>query len=267
MYFENFDLKNTYTPVNADKLEQLLIQTQYPKDKTHKLVDGFKNGFDLGYRGKTKVKLTSANLKLTIGNKTELWNKVMKRVQLKRYAGPFRTIPFKYYIQSPIGLVPKDGGTKTRLIFHLSYPKEGTTSVNANTPEELTSVSYPDFDRAVQLCINEGKGCKAGKSDLSAAFRHLCMAKRWWKYLVMKAQSPLDQKTYYFVDKCLPFGSSISCAHFQEFLNALSHIIGGSRGGRARRAPPHLPGILVFIGGSREAHPARTPPFAWHPSF
>ena len=25
-----------------------------------------------------------------------------------------------------------------------------------------------------------------------------------------------------------------------------SLVIGGSRGGRARRAPPHLPGILVF---------------------
>ena len=26
----------------------------------------------------------------------------------------------------------------------------------------------------------------------------------------------------------------------------LTKTIGGSRGGRARRAPPHLPGILVF---------------------
>ena len=43
--------------------------------------------------------------------------------------------------------------------------------------------------------------------------------------------------------------------------------IGGSRGGRARRAPPHLPGILVFIGGSRVARLAHAPPFAWHPSF
>ena len=26
----------------------------------------------------------------------------------------------------------------------------------------------------------------------------------------------------------------------------MKQVIGGSRGGRARRAPPHLPGILVF---------------------
>ena len=31
-------------------------------------------------------------------------------------------------------------------------------------------------------------------------------------------------KWYYFVDKCLPFGSSISCAQFQAFSNALKHI-------------------------------------------
>ena len=30
---------------------------------------------------------------------------------------------------------------------------------------------------------------------------------------------------YYFVDKCLPFGASISCAHFQEFSNAVAHIV------------------------------------------
>ena len=41
----------------------------------------------------------------------------------------------------------------------------------------------------------------------------------------MKAVSPLDGKTYYFVDKCLPFGASISCAHFQRFSNAVKHIV------------------------------------------
>ena len=43
----------------------------------------------------------------------ELWNKVMKGVNLKRYAGPFDSIPFENYVQSPIGLIPKDGGKST----------------------------------------------------------------------------------------------------------------------------------------------------------
>ena len=54
-YFENFDLQSIVTPVNADRLEQLLIETKYPKNKTKKLIDGFRNGFDLGYRGPTKI--------------------------------------------------------------------------------------------------------------------------------------------------------------------------------------------------------------------
>ena len=39
------------------------------------------------------------------------------------------------------------------------------------------------------------------------------------------AVSPIDGKTYYFIDKCLPFGASISCAHFQEFSNAIAHVV------------------------------------------
>ena len=41
----------------------------------------------------------------------------------------------------------------------------------------------------------------------------------------MKAKNPRDGVTYYFVDKCLPFGASISCAIFQAFSDALSHIV------------------------------------------
>ena len=32
-------------------------------------------------------------------------------------------------------------------------------------------------------------------------------------------------KIYYFVDKCLPFGSSISCAIFQEVSNAIAWVV------------------------------------------
>ena len=191
-----------------------------------KLINGFTHGFDIGYSGPEDVKITSPNLKFReVGNSVILWNKVMKEVKEQRYAGPFKEIPFDNYIQSPIGLVPKDGGKDTRLIFHLSYPRGTKTSVNANTPPELCSVVYPDFNDAIQLCIKEGKSCKIAKSDMKSAFRNLGIKKEHWKFLVMKAVSPIDGKTYYFVDKCLPFGASISCSHFQRFSNAIKHIV------------------------------------------
>ena len=98
----------------------------YDEYKTKHLVDGFTHGFDLKFRGNHKVKRTAANLKFQpgVGSPLELWNKVMKEVKAKRYAGPFVKPPFEHFIQSPIGLVPKDKGTKTRLIFHLSHPRK-----------------------------------------------------------------------------------------------------------------------------------------------
>ena len=40
----------------------------------------------------------------------------------------------------------------------------------------------------------------------------------------MKARDPMTKAWKYFVDKCLPFGSLISCALFQCFSDALRHI-------------------------------------------
>ena len=224
LYCTNFDFTNVVTPVNVENLEKLGRASGYDEDKLDLLIDGFKNGFDLGYEGPQKVVRTAPNLPFKVRDEIELWNKVMKEVKLKCFAGPFAKSPFKYYIQSPIGLVPKDGGRDTRLIFHLSYPKNGSTSVNANTPKDKCKVKYPDFSDAIKLCIKEGKFCHLSRSDLKSAFRNLGISKKYWKYLLMKARNPFDKLWYIFVDKCLPFGAGISCALFQSFSNCVAHM-------------------------------------------
>ena len=175
-WFENFDIHDIVTPVNANILGDLLKEGGYDSVKTKFLVEGFKNGFSLEFKGKRHdIQREAPNIKIRIGSKKEMWNKIMKEVKLGRYAGPFLEPPFKDYIQSPIGLVPKDGGKKTRLIFHLSYPRDGD-SVNSGIPKEKCSVSYPDFDSAIKLCQITGKTGKMvflGKSDMSLAFRNL----------------------------------------------------------------------------------------------
>ena len=194
-------------------------------------MDGFRNDFTLGYQGRMDIQIKSPNLRFQegVGNEIELWNKVMKEVKEHRYAGPFKDIPFQDgggFIQSPIGLVPKDNGTSTRLIFHLSYPRgANSTSINANTPKDICTVCYPDFISAVRLCLKEGRNCFCSKSDWKSAFRHFPIQKHFWRFLIMKARNPIDKKWYYFVDKCMPFGASISCAHFQTFSNAISYIM------------------------------------------
>ena len=64
-----------------------------------------------------------------------------------------------------------------------------------------------------------------GKTDLSAAFRMLPLLIKCIYWLVFKVKDLVDGKTKYFIEKCLPFGASISCSHYQRFSNALWHIL------------------------------------------
>ena len=223
-YYENFDLESIVTPVNVERYAELLAISGYDKKKSDFLIDGFKHGFSIGYSGSMKLKRTAPNLRLRVGNETVLWNKVMKEVKLKRYAGPYAKPPFEFFVQSPIGLVPKDGGHETHLIFHLSYPRSGN-SINSETPVDICKVKYCKFDDAIRHCLEEGVGCHISCSDFSAAFRNLGIKPEHWPLLMMKAKSPIDGKWYYFIDKCLPFGASISCAHFQAFSDSVAHVV------------------------------------------
>ena len=227
-WFTNYDLCSIETPVKVDILEQLLIESNYDAEKSSYLIEGFTNGFELMFEGDRKVKRLAPNLPFIegVGDKFELWNKVMTEVEAKRYAGPYESPPFKYFIQSPLGLVPKDKGKKTRLIFHLSYPRKGAySSINSEIPYEFCKVKYPSFDNAVKLCLEAGKNCHAAKSDMARAFRNVPLAVKEFAILLMKAEHPLTGKTFFFVEKCLPFGSSISCKIFQDFSDAVAHIV------------------------------------------
>ena len=133
-------------------------------------------------------------------------------------------------MQSPIGLVLK-GENQTRLIFHLSYDfnkQSGLGSLNANTPKEKCHVKYNDLDHAMEASFL-WKGTDGrifySKSDVKSAFHLVPLRKGLWQWLILKAEHPVTVVTYYFVDKCLPFGASISCSHFQRFSNSIKHVV------------------------------------------
>ena len=181
----------------------------------------------------------------------------MKEVKAQRYAGPYDDIPFENYIQSPIGLLLK-AGNKTRFIFHLSYESskdELGRSLNGCTPKEKCTVKYNNLDTAVKQCILESEHVELvnvdrsklvflGKTDLLSAFCVLPMQVGCFQWLVLMAEDPKDQKIKYFVDKCLPFGVSISCSHYQRFLNALRHIMEFHT---QRKAITNYPDDFLFI--------------------
>ena len=145
---------------------------------------------------------------------------MIHEVNLMRFAGPFTTVPFKHFIQSPVGLVEKKPGNQTRPIFHLNHPRnppEGVPrSVNHYIPDELSTVKHRDLDHTVKMCAYIGSMGFLAKSDMKSALRHLPIHPQDWPLLVMMARNSADNKKYYFFDKNLPFGSKISCSHFQR---------------------------------------------------
>ena len=151
-------------------------------------------------------------------------------------------MPHEHFIQSPIGLIPKHNGNQgsgnhgngnrdqadkleTRLTFHLSHPRATASSVNRYTPKELCSVKYKNLDQAIKLCMHVGRGCFVAKSDMKSAFKNLPIRPEDWCWLIMKAKHLVTMETFYFVEKCVPFGGSISRCHFQRFSDAVEWIL------------------------------------------
>ena len=232
-YFYNYNVTSILTPVDVNRYKQLLIASNYDTEATRMLIQDFSEGFDLGYRGPYRRQDQSRNLPFQdgVGDKFVLWEKVMKEVREGRYAGRFRDIPYKFYAQSPIGLVPKGhDGFQTRLIFHLSYdfPK-GAKSFNFYTPADQCKVKYNDLDHAIKGCLQllqkfPHRNIWTAISDVKSAFRILPTHRRFWLLLMMMARDPKTGIRMYFLDKNLPFGSCMSCKLFQNFSNSLVHI-------------------------------------------
>lgn len=147
----------------------------------------------------------------------------MKEVKEKRVAGPFDRVPYEGFYQiSPLKLVPKQNN-KLRLVYNLSWPKG--KSVNDYVAQEYRSVVYPDFNDAVRMCMDEGKGAFMSQSDIQNAFRLAPVRVEDRPLQVMTANDPLDGVQKFFVDLNLPFGHAHSCKLFMRLSRAISHLV------------------------------------------
>ena len=105
--------------------------------------------------------------------------------------------------------------------------------MNFYTPDSFCTVKYQDLDQAILYCIdilNRSGNSKEqflyyGKTDLKSAFCLVPVKICQIHWLLIRAQNPNDGKFYFFADKNLPFGASISCKLFQDFSDSLRHIV------------------------------------------
>ena len=185
----------------------------YEKNDATFLFQGFSSGFRIPFDAPFTPRISS-NHKSALFHPDIVTKKLEKEINLGRVAGPFSEPPFNgQIIVSPIGLVEKKSGNDYRLIFDLSHPK--TASINSGIDHSLCTVQYASFDKAVDMVLDLGKGAFLSKIDIESAFRLLPIHPDDFRLLGM---THLDQ---YYVDKTLPFGCSISCAHFERFSSFL----------------------------------------------
>ena len=202
-----------YSPINLHILSKLL--SAYPdREAVYILFNGFRYGFRINYAG-PRVPYESRNFKSVLNNPAIAWEKVMNEVNAGRIAGPFSYRPISNLRVSPIGLVPKKT-VGIRLITNLSSPING--SVNDFIDTSYTSVQYSSFDRAVVMIKQLGFKPQCSKMDVQSAFRLLPMYQGEFDLLGFKISN------WYFIDKCLPMGCSVSCSNFERFSSFLHWV-------------------------------------------
>lgn len=203
------------TPVDVNTFEKLL--EGYPSDKKHYLIQGFSEGFRLGYTG-DRCPQTCNNLRTALQQPDIVKEKIQKELAAGRIAGPFDNPPFENLKLSPLGLVPKKKPGEFRLIHHLSYPRGSEESVNSNISKEFSSVKYASIDDAVHHIKRLGKGCFLAKTDLQSAFRIVPLHPDEYNLVGFT----WEDKFYH--DRCLIMGCSSSCHVFEEVSKALEWI-------------------------------------------
>ena len=105
------------TPVKVEMLNKLLLGYQ----NIAYLIDGFENGFRLGFVG-PRNSMSSPNLKSCKAHPDIVQEKINSELRANRVKGPFSEPPFPETKISPIGIVPKKAPSQFRLIHNLSFP-------------------------------------------------------------------------------------------------------------------------------------------------
>ena len=205
------------TPVSVHELETAL--SSHPnRTFVLGLCNIFKYGAHIGFQG-TRSARFSKNLPTAFNQPDIVSSNLAKEVSLGRTAGPFDTPPFPNFQISPIGLVPKKNSNKFRTIFHLSYPKSGSSSINYGISKDDFSLQYVTIDDAIKGIKRLGPGCFLAKADIESAFRLIPIHPSDYELLGMY----WDGKYYY--DRVLLFGLRSAPSIFNQLSDALEWIL------------------------------------------
>ena len=230
------------TPVSYRALHGLLARSSVSADIVTYLVDGFRHGFHIGHSHKEVRLPVPRNLVSARLHSQVVERKLEEEVSMGRISGPHSVQPFKDFVVSPMGVVPKKEEGKFRRIHHLSYP-EGL-SVNDHIAKSSKSVQYQTVDDAVCSVYRVGRSCWMAKTDIQSAYRIVPVHPEDYRLLGM------TWKGKFYYDKCLPMGCASACAIFQRFSGALKQAAIDTS---SCQEVVHVLDDFLFLSSSEEA--------------
>ena len=227
------------SPINIEGLAARLEMCD-PFDKVY-LLNGFRKGFDLGFRSRPNNNPNIANLRSAEENPDIMSAALHKELALGRIKGPFHSPPFPFFQVSPVGIVPKKDPNTFRMITHLSCP-EGQ-SINDGINDLFAKVMYTSVQEAINIIIKEARGAFLSKADIKSAFRLIPICPEQYNLLCFKWQDA------FYYDCCLPMGARSACNIFERFSTSLEHILKNE----GVKSVVHYLDDFLFINCSYEA--------------
>ena len=182
------------------------------------VLTGLSQGFKIGFQG-PGVSKEYRNLTSAKQNPHIITTNLLKELQLGHTAGPLFSRPFPNFQVYPNGVVPKKHSTEPRTIFHLSFPKHQTTSVNSHISLTNYSLHYITIDTAISIIQNLRHGCFMSKLVIKSAFSNIPVQPSDWELRGMKWNS------LYFFDTVLHFGLQSTPYLFDLFSCMIEWII------------------------------------------
>ncbi len=179
-------------------------------------MDGFENGFRLGYGGVAQNIVGKNSIK-ALENPHITRGLIMAEVEAGRIQGPFSSPPFDLMHISPLSIRVKSTKGKYHLLHNLSFPYD-INSVNGAIPQADKMVQYSSIQDAVQHILALGRRCYMAKCDIKSAFRLIPISSLDFHLLGMEFDGQ------YFYDTTMPMGCASSCCIFERFSKAIHWI-------------------------------------------
>ena len=204
------------TSLNARAWAEHFLASHYPHHHAALvLTTAISTGVRLAFSGYRSGFRSGSNLISASEHTNAVQTNMAKECSAGRRRGPFPHSPFPFFYSNPLGVVFKKGGSKPRIIHHLSFPRDGD-SVNAHVAK--LEVQLNALERAIQNLKVCGRGAYMAKVDIESAYRCIPVSPEDW---------PLQGMTWggsVFFDIVMQFGLASATAIFEYYSSATEYF-------------------------------------------